>query len=178
MARPRKLIPNYRCHATGQAVVYLNGKDHYLGPYGTAASKAAYDRVIGEWIAGGRMATEAPGSIPLGRLMVLYLKHAEQHYRKNGKPTSEVLGIKAALRFLKSYTKEPADTFGPLALKAIRNKMVEAGWARTTVNRGVDKIRRMFRCGTARGNRWRDTPLAELAIPRLARFPSDSVALA
>ncbi len=50
MARPRKLIPNYRRHTTGQAVVTIDGKDFYLGPYGTAASKAAYDRIIGEWI--------------------------------------------------------------------------------------------------------------------------------
>lgn len=148
--RPRKLIPNYCRHrATDQACVTLSGSRIYLGRYGTAASKAAYDRVVGEWIAGGRMVTESPGCIPLSRLMVLYLKFAESHYQKNGTPTSEVLGIKAALRFLKSYMKEPADTFGPLALKAIRNKMVESGLARTTVNRGIDKIRRMFRWGAS-----------------------------
>ena len=145
MARPRKLIPNYRRHTTGQAVVTIDGKDFYLGPYGTAASKAAYDRIIGEWIAGGRTLIDGPGGISIARLMVLYMKYAGQHYQKLGKPTSEVLGIKAALRFLKSYTREPADSFGPLALKAVRNKMVDAGWARVTVNRGVDKVRRMFR---------------------------------
>jgi hypothetical protein len=47
--------PTYRKHAaTGQAVVTLNGKDIYLGRYGTAESKAAYDRVITEWLANGR----------------------------------------------------------------------------------------------------------------------------
>jgi len=48
-------IPTYRKHRrSGQAVVHLNGKDHYLGRYGTAASKAEYDRLIGEWLAAGR----------------------------------------------------------------------------------------------------------------------------
>ena len=34
-------VPSYRKHqSTGQAVVTLNGQNHYLGSYGTAASKA------------------------------------------------------------------------------------------------------------------------------------------
>jgi hypothetical protein len=39
--------PSYRKHkGSGQAVVTLNGKDHYLGRYGTRHSKDAYDRLI------------------------------------------------------------------------------------------------------------------------------------
>jgi len=37
--------PKYRKHrASDRAIVTLNGKDHYLGPHGTKASKAEYDR--------------------------------------------------------------------------------------------------------------------------------------
>jgi hypothetical protein len=33
-------VPKYRKHlASGQAVVNIAGTDHYLGPYGTKASK-------------------------------------------------------------------------------------------------------------------------------------------
>ncbi len=40
--------PTYRKHrATGQAVVTLDGRDFYLGPHGTKASRAEYDRLIG-----------------------------------------------------------------------------------------------------------------------------------
>ena len=47
-------VPNYRRHKpTGQAVVTLSGKDIYLGKYGSAASKAEYQRVTGEWLANG-----------------------------------------------------------------------------------------------------------------------------
>ncbi len=42
MARSPR-IPKYRRHSSGQARVTLDGKDHLLGPYGTAASKEAYD---------------------------------------------------------------------------------------------------------------------------------------
>jgi hypothetical protein len=48
-------VPAYRRHKpTGQAVVTLNGKDRYLSKWNTAASRAEYDRLIGEWLAGGR----------------------------------------------------------------------------------------------------------------------------
>ena len=47
--------PKYRKHqASGQAVVSCHGGDFYLGPYGTKASRIEYDRLIAEWLAGGR----------------------------------------------------------------------------------------------------------------------------
>ena len=49
-------LPKYRKHkASGQAIVTLNGKMHYLGPHGTKASHVEYDRLIQEWLAHGRM---------------------------------------------------------------------------------------------------------------------------
>ena len=43
--------PSYRHHKpSGQAVVTLNGLDHYLGPWKSKASKAEYDRLIREWL--------------------------------------------------------------------------------------------------------------------------------
>ena len=37
-------VPSYRLHKpSGQAVVTLDGRDFYLGAYGTPASKAEYD---------------------------------------------------------------------------------------------------------------------------------------
>ncbi len=48
-------VPRYRRHKpSGQAVVTLNGKDHYLGRYNTAASREAYNRLIQEWLTAGR----------------------------------------------------------------------------------------------------------------------------
>jgi hypothetical protein len=39
--------PKYRHHrVSGQAVVLIQGKYHYLGPFGSEGSKAAYDRLI------------------------------------------------------------------------------------------------------------------------------------
>ena len=48
-------IPSYRRHKpSGRAVVTLNGRDRYLGPWNSATSKAEYERLIGEWLSNGR----------------------------------------------------------------------------------------------------------------------------
>jgi hypothetical protein len=61
MPRLSKSLPKYRKHrASGQAVVRLSGKDFYLGPIGSAASRLEYDRLISEWVANGRRLTELP----------------------------------------------------------------------------------------------------------------------
>jgi hypothetical protein len=39
----RKPVPSYLNHApSGRARVRIDGKDHYLGPYGSEESKAEY----------------------------------------------------------------------------------------------------------------------------------------
>jgi hypothetical protein len=52
---------------SGQAVVTLDGRDFYLGPSGSVASRAEYDRLIGEWMANGRAPPPA-GAAPGGRV--------------------------------------------------------------------------------------------------------------
>lgn len=55
MPRLSHALPKYRKHkASGQAICTIRGKDYYLGPYGTEASKSAYDRLVSEWLAAGR----------------------------------------------------------------------------------------------------------------------------
>ena len=99
MRGPSKSLPKYAKHkASGKAVVRLNGTDIYLGPYGTKTSRLEYDRVIGEWLANGRMLPTKPNeheSITVAQLCALYLRFAKTYYVKNGKQTDEVRGIKA-----------------------------------------------------------------------------------
>jgi hypothetical protein len=60
MPRLSNSLPKYRKHkASGQAIVTLNGRDIYLGPHGTKASKREYDRIIGEWLQNGRQLRSA-----------------------------------------------------------------------------------------------------------------------
>lgn len=77
--------PSYRRHkAGGQAVVTLSGRDVYLGTWGTAASKAAYDRVVGEWLARARTLPIEPSSLTIVELAASYKRWPKQHYVRDG----------------------------------------------------------------------------------------------
>jgi integrase len=138
---------------TGQAVVRIDGRDHYLGRHGSPASHEKYRRRIAEWLtAGGRDPTEpAPrqwlADRTLHEVALAFLLHAEGHYRRSdGRPTREIDNFRDALRpLLALYGSTSAAEFGPLALRSVQDEMVRSGLARTTVNARINRIRRVFR---------------------------------
>lgn len=141
-------VPSYRRHKkSGQARVTLGGKDFYLGRYGSRESRAAYQRLIGEYLAGqGR--TPSSGSMTVVELAAAYKKYAKSYYvGRDGKPTDWYLFIKKVMQQLgdSAYGREPATSFGPLALKAYRLGMVNAGGGRITVNKKIDIVKRAFK---------------------------------
>ena len=153
MPRLSNSLPKYRKHrASGQAVVTINGRDCYLGPHGTQASKREYDRLIGEWLANQRYSPQAEAAVlTVTELLARYWKYAKGYYRKDGQPTNEISALKTALRPVRElYGKQNAQDFGPLALEAVRQRMIDAGWSRTGINRAVFRIRRVFRWGVAK----------------------------
>jgi integrase len=120
-------------------VVTLNGKDHYLGhwPEGQrnppAAVRVEYDRLVAEWLANGRRLQPEPAeaeacSLSINELILAFLRHAQAHYRReDGTPTSEVTDFKLSLRPLKElYGMLAVANFGPLKLKAVRQRMADA----------------------------------------------------
>ena len=161
MIRKRSSLPAYLLHKpTGQARCRIAGKDHYLGPYGSESSRIKYGQLVAK-LAGGvsvdpiaapkrgsptTIDSEADPGPTVGELCLVFLRHAETHYVKNGQQTSEVHILKSVMRPLNElYGMLPAKDFGPLALKAVRVKMVELGWTRGTVNAGMSRIRRVFK---------------------------------
>jgi integrase len=145
-----KRTPSYCLHkATGQAVVRIDGKDHYLGKHGTPESRAEYNRLIGEWFANAQSLPSKAESdgFTVNVLLVNYWRWAEEHYRDaEGKPSRELENVKDALRPLrKLYGETTAASFGPLALRAVQQHMVQAGLARTVVNSRINRIRRVFK---------------------------------
>lgn len=141
-------LPKYRKHkATGQAVVTLDGRDFYLGPHRTKASKLEYDRYIGEWLANGRSLKDYNSSgLTVAELILDYFRFVKSYYRKNGTYTSEVAATKFSLKPVRQlYSKQLARDFGPLALVAVRSRMIDQGWNRNVVNRAVGRVRRMFK---------------------------------
>ena len=48
---PAKRKPSYTLHkSTGQARVRIDGKDHYLGTFGSHESRERYDELLAEWL--------------------------------------------------------------------------------------------------------------------------------
>lgn len=142
--------PSYRFHkATGQAVVTIAGRDQHLGAHGTQESLDTYDRLIAEWLANGRTINKkASDGFTIAELAAAYWRYAESYNVKDGVPTSELERIQAALRPVKRlYARSPATSFGPLALKVIREQYVATGSTRRSVNNQVGRTKRMFRWG-------------------------------
>ena len=152
MRTPR--TPSYRLHKpSGKAVVTLNGHDHYLGTHGTPESRAAYDKLISAWLANGRRPTRRHNAEPtiddgptLAEVVVLFLKHAERYYVKNGKQTHEVHGFRTALRpIVDLFAELPAADFSPTALRRCREWLADGDLCRTYLNKQVNRIRHAFR---------------------------------
>jgi integrase len=152
--------PSLRRHKpSAQAVVTLNGRDHYLGPWPPTlrkpppSAREAYDRLIVEWLANGRRlpdAAEAP-ALTVNELILAFWCHAEQHYRRDdGSPTSELADYRLSLRPLRElYGPTPAADFSPLKLKAVRQRMIDADLCRGVVNQRVGRIVRVFKWGVS-----------------------------
>jgi integrase len=174
-------VPSYRCKkVSGRkygCVSLPDGsggrRDVLLGNYGTKESRAKYARVIAEWEAGGRqlVVPDAGRDITVNELIERFWDHAKTHYRyADGTGTNELNDLRLSLRPLKElYGLTQASTFGPLALKAIRQKMItqpvttfikvpdaetgkrvwrekllRIGLARGVINQRIGRIRRLF----------------------------------
>ena len=121
------------------------------GAYDSPESRTAFARLQLEHETSPAAAVAAPNGISVNELLLAYIDHAEQHYRdSDGNPTDEVRHLKTALRHVRElYGEIPVKEFGPLALKAVRQKFVELKWSRKTVNTRAERVRRVFRWGVA-----------------------------
>lgn len=153
--------PNYRHYKrTNQAVVTLDGKDYYLGEFGSDESKKKYARLIEAWLIRKEQAQGEVEEVPplgeiedipsVNEIILAYLKHAAAYYKPTAEGEEKEVGcIRDALRIVKAkYGRSPVVDFGPKALKAVREAMVEKDWARTYVNHQIDRVKRMFRWAT------------------------------
>jgi integrase len=147
-------LPKYRLHkGSGQAVVTLSGRDFYLGPYHSSTSRTEYDRLTAEWLAHGRRTPGHrgyAGDLSVNELLAAYWQYAQSYYVKGGEPTSELSYIRVALHYLRGlYGQTPVAELGPLALKAVRQCMIDSDVSRGVINGCVGRIKRVFKWGVA-----------------------------
>ena len=143
----KKQQPKYALHkATGQARVRIDGKSIYLGEYGSEESRRRYDEVVTDYMKG--TLNVSFHKLTISQLSIAYVKHAKSYYVKNGRITSEVSNIQVALRpLVKLHGKGLVAEFGPTKLKQVRELMIQNGIVRKSINRGIGRIKRMFRWG-------------------------------
>lgn len=150
------------CHhkATGQAVVRLNGKDHYCGPWGSERSSATYERLIARWLSAGRQLPQEADGAPLSVTQVIDLywhRHVLTYYRRpDGSPSSEVGCIRVALRHLRRmFGDTVAAEFGPRRLMDLRDTMCGQVTrygkppARSSINGHFKRIKACFKWAVA-----------------------------
>ncbi len=145
--------PNYRRHrASGQGIVTLNGRDFYLGPFGSKASRNEYDRLIAEWLNAGRNIPTEPNETTITQLTQRFREHAQVYYADSeGNPTASFERFSVCLKpLVKLYGNKPAGSFGPLALETVREQFIQAGHARTYINQLVFRIVQVFRWGVSK----------------------------
>jgi hypothetical protein len=54
--RPKGSVPSLQHHkSSGRARVTINGRDHWLGKWGSPEARPAYERIIAEYLASGRV---------------------------------------------------------------------------------------------------------------------------
>jgi integrase len=145
MARHKADIPSYRRHrASGQAVVTLNGVDHYLGPWNTEASRAEYDRVTSEWLVRGRRLSSHHGADPLMKELILgFYGHCVATMRD-----VEIEKVKLAMKPVRSlYGETKVSEFKAVAYRAVRSHLIKSGLAISTIRDRMGIVRRMIAWG-------------------------------
>ena len=107
MPRKRSKVPSYCRHKhSGRAVVRIDGRDQYLGEYGSPESHREYERLIAEWRASrvAEVQADGPGdqvvstsSLSVNETILAYWRFAKTYYMKDGEPTKELSGMREAL---------------------------------------------------------------------------------
>ncbi|MFO0802834.1 MAG: tyrosine-type recombinase/integrase [Gemmataceae bacterium] len=158
MARPRNRLPSYIPHSqTGRAraiwtdLLGIRRERLLPGQFDSQESRTAFAQLQLEL-----SSTHGAPPVPLEALTVAevllsYATFAQTYYvGADGFPTAELTCMKAAIKPLRElYADLPAIKFGPLALRAVRQRLIESGLCRRQVNQRIDRIKRVFKWATS-----------------------------
>lgn len=152
MPREKSETPSYLRHSSGKARAcwtdYLGIRRETLlpGKYGSQESKTAYSRLVLELATAPNIHLARQGGLTVAELLVLFLKHAETYYGGHERSRGEYRNYIDALRPVRElYASTPAEEFGPLKLKAVREQMIRSGLSRRVINHRVARIKSAFR---------------------------------
>lgn len=157
MPRPKATVPAYRLHkASERAVVYIDRREVYLGPYGSPESKARYADLVAQRLAqhdhaASQQPAPARSMVTVNQLCLRFLTDYCRRYRRvDGRPSAEVDCFKGVIRHLEPlYGETPANDFGPLRARQVRQAMIDSGWSLRYINKQMGRLRLLFRVGVS-----------------------------
>lgn len=149
---------------SGQAVVFINRKQRYLGPYDSPKSREEYAKVLTELARGGDLKAVQSGittpSLSVSDLLLKYFTEELPRFSRDEQHCQR--GVIRIMRQL--FGETPAEDFGPLKLRIVRDAMVAGDpnavdakgkprprkpWSRDFVNKQVKRLRAFFRWGVS-----------------------------
>ena len=144
MSSRHKKVPGYLLHkATGQALVVLNGKFHYLGKYGSDRSRQQYASLISDW-QNGYAGVSRPPELSVNQILNAYRAHAEEYYGKSHK--GQAYNSRPIMRLLREeYGTLQARKFGPRRLKEVIQLLIQRGNNRGYINMNLHRVKKIFK---------------------------------
>lgn len=150
-----RACPEPRRDARGRAFVRWKrlGRSftRYLGKWGSDAARVAYVRFQTEWANGVASAANDGNTLTVPGLYSAYHDWAQTYYVKRGRPTSELTLIKGAGRLLVEACGDSlVSRVNAEHVRAAQAIGVAKGLSRSTINRYVSRIVRIFGWGATR----------------------------
>lgn len=138
-------VPKYRKNGDGRAFVEHQTQRTYLGIWGTPESKRAYRHFL-LTIFEEPVQIVVPARAKIAEVCLQYLDWAETYYQIDGVPSQEFLNVRSALGdFVDLFGNRPASELGPRLILKLQDALVEADYARTTINGRVSRVKRALR---------------------------------
>ncbi len=169
-------LPVHRRHKThNRGYIHCEGRQWWTAEWGSMAANHLYDIFVSLWLQAGRRLpdglnpkewqarkqaalanmdseSEAQEIYRVSDLVADFLQFAHVHYRKDGQSTREAENITYMVRpLLEALGDLPVDAFRLQDLVTYRDLLIEAGLARSQINKQVQVIRRIFKHGVFEG---------------------------
>lgn len=153
--------------ASGQGIVTLfdgvRYKDIYCGAYGTKPCERKYNATIAAWLTNDKklpadlVASKAKPEVShegvtIVELADAYLTDRRAYFTGDGeKPARSFERVKSAAKLLdEHFGDQPAETFGPVKLRALREKLIaDPNKSRNYINEMTGQVRAVFKWGAS-----------------------------
>ena len=140
-------LPSVRKHVKGYYFIRIRGKDHYLGKDKSPAQAKAR-QLLAIYLADQPVSSGSPntGEMSIEEIAVGFLLDEKKKYANAAIDTGSFGRCRLAIRpLVEKYGNQKVSTFGPRTLKQHREKLIESGLARSTINTRINIIRSAFR---------------------------------